>query len=131
MQQPPTFLREDDLVDDNVAAVNLKLGQLLRSGEHDVPQLELTWHYANLPPSPAACAHASTCTCSFGIAYWRARDHPNPTLPHLDEPLRLVQRQELWDADAHKRGQLVVAELRVHLLDHALQSLERGGQGSE
>lgn len=28
----PTFLREDDLVDDDVAAVNLKLGQLLRSG---------------------------------------------------------------------------------------------------
>ena len=26
----PTFLREDDLVDDDVAAVNLKLGQLLR-----------------------------------------------------------------------------------------------------
>jgi hypothetical protein len=29
-QRPPTFLREDDLVDDNVAAVNLKLGKFLR-----------------------------------------------------------------------------------------------------
>ena len=38
----------------------------------------------------------------------------------LHQALRLVQGQELRDADAGERGQLRVAELRVHLLHHRL-----------
>ena len=40
----------------------------------------------------------------------------------LDQPLILVQAQELGDAHAHKRRQLRVPELLVDLLHHALRA---------
>ena len=39
----------------------------------------------------------------------------------LHQALRLVQGQELGDADADEGGQVGVLELRVHLLDHGLR----------
>jgi len=65
---PPTFLREDDLVDDDVAAVNLKLGQLLRlvvdgsSGSVEVWLVQVSSQHVALAP-PSACLHHA-CACS-------------------------------------------------------------------
>lgn len=72
-----TDLRKNDLIDDNVVGIDLKLCKL------------------------------------------------------LDQPFRLVQRQELWYTHADKGCQFWVLKLNVDLLNHVLQAGKNAHQGSQ